>query len=476
MRGRYLSDRLLVATVSAALVFQAVGPMHAAFPGANGKILFVGPFSESLMTVNADGSNPSPIPGTLGYMHASWSPNGQRIVFSDGSIHVLNADGTGLTPLAGAVGYEPSWSPDGTKIVWQRECDIWVMNADGTGQRNLTQTPGSCAPLTAQEFHPKWSPDGTKISFETYRTGDLEIFAMNPDGGGATNLTNSGGADYMADWSPDSTRIVFRSDRDGGPTPGEIYVMDANGLNQTNLSLTPSAYDQAPVWSPDGTRIAFVSTRDGTYDIYTMNSDGSDVRFVLKTSTIDSIDWQPILTVGDTDGDGVPDAKDNCPVDANSNQTNTDGDPQGDACDTDDDNDGFLDGSDNCPLVAGTNGGCPASFKFSGFFRPIDNVPVVNTVRAGSAIPVKFSLSGNQGLNIFAPDSPASQAVACASGAPTAAIEITVAAGGSSLTYDAATDQYKYVWSTSRAWRGTCRRLLVRLRDGSTHEALFRFR
>lgn len=475
MHRRCWSDRLLVATVGAVLVLQARGPIHAAFPGASGKILFSDNASGSLTTVNV-GSNPSSIPNTLGYAHASWSPNGQRIVFSIGAIYVMNADGTGQTPLAGAVGYEPSWSPDGTKIVWQRECDIWVMNADGTGQRNLTQTPGNCSPLTAQEFHPKWSPNGAKISFETYRTGNLEIFTMNPDGSGATNLTNSSGADYMADWSPDGTRIVFRSDRDGGATPGEIYVMDANGLNQTNLSRAPFSYEQAPVWSPDGARIAFVSTRGGSYDIYTMNPDGSDVRLVLRTFTTEYIDWQPIASRSDTDGDGVLDEADNCPFDANSNQVNTDGDPQGDACDPDDDNDGFLDGSDKCPLVAGTNEGCPASFNFSGFFPPVDNVPVVNTVRAGRSIPVKFSLSGNQGLAIFAPHSPASQTVACVGGAPTGAAAATGAAGGSALTYDAATDQYTYVWKTDRAWSGTCRRLLVTLSDGSTHEALFRFK
>jgi hypothetical protein len=57
------------------------------------------------------------------------------------------------------------------------------------------------------------------------------------------------------------------------------------------------------------------------------------------------------LTV-DRDGDGVPNASDNCVGTPNSNQINTDGDSAGDACDVDDDNDDVLDGNDNCPLAA----------------------------------------------------------------------------------------------------------------------------
>lgn len=54
----------------------------------------------------------------------------------------------------------------------------------------------------------------------------------------------------------------------------------------------------------------------------------------------------------DSDGDGIPDDTDNCPAVANPNQTNTDGDSMGDACDPDDDSDGIFDIEDNCDAVA----------------------------------------------------------------------------------------------------------------------------
>ncbi|MGH2722087.1 MAG: PxKF domain-containing protein [Actinomycetota bacterium] len=113
-------------------------------------------------------------------------------------------------------------------------------------------------------------------------------------------------------------------------------------------------------------------------------------------------------------------------------------------------------------------------FDWLGFLRPIDNLPVVNVVKAGSAVPVKFSLGGNQGLGIFIPGSPSSQKVACDTGSPQDAIETTVTAGGSTLSYDAATDQYTYVWKTDKAWASSCRMLTVTLLDGTTHQAAFK--
>jgi CSLREA domain-containing protein len=115
-------------------------------------------------------------------------------------------------------------------------------------------------------------------------------------------------------------------------------------------------------------------------------------------------------------------------------------------------------------------------YAWNGFFQPVDNLPTVNTVNAGSAIPVKFSLGGDLGLNIFASGYPASQKVSCGSGGSGSdPIEETVTTGGSSLQYDPGTQTYTYVWKTDKAWAGTCRQLIVRLNDGVDHIALFQF-
>ena len=91
-------------------------------------------------------------------------------------------------------------------------------------------------------------------------------------------------------------------------------------------------------------------------------------------------------------------------------------------------------------------------------------------------MPVKFSLGGNYGLNIFASGSPASQQVACGSGAPIDDVEQTVTAGGSSLQYDATSDVYTYVWKTEKGWAGSCRQLVIQFTDGSMAYAYFKFK
>jgi CSLREA domain-containing protein len=115
-------------------------------------------------------------------------------------------------------------------------------------------------------------------------------------------------------------------------------------------------------------------------------------------------------------------------------------------------------------------------YNFSGFFPPVDNPPTFNVVNAGARIPVKFSLSGNQGLNIFASGYPRSEPIACPPSASLAVIEQTLRSGGSSLSYDATTDTYNYKWKTESGWAGTCRQLILRLNDGTDHIANFMFR
>jgi uncharacterized repeat protein (TIGR01451 family) len=115
-------------------------------------------------------------------------------------------------------------------------------------------------------------------------------------------------------------------------------------------------------------------------------------------------------------------------------------------------------------------------YNFTGFFSPVGNPPVLNIVNAGRSIPVKFSLSGNKGLSIFYAGYPVSGTIACDASAPPNVVDETGTAGNSSLSYDASSDQYVYTWKTESSWAGTCRQLIVKLNDGSTHVANFKFR
>lgn len=143
---------------------------------------------------------------------------------------------------------------------------------------------------------------------------------------------------------------------------------------------------------------------------------------------------------------------------------------------------GFVDGSETADYqivvlsshASVWNLGTSANYPFAGFYRPVNNAPIVNTVKAGRSIPVKFGLGGDEGLGVLAAGSPSSRRVACPNGG-TDELESTAAESEAGLHYDALTGVYTYVWKTSSAWAGTCRELTVALDDGTTHTALFGF-
>jgi len=111
-----------------------------------------------------------------------------------------------------------------------------------------------------------------KIACSTGLLNGNEIFTMNPDGSNLTNITNSPMVgDDQPSWSPDGNKIAFVNFSGGN---FDIYTMNVDGSDQTRLT-TYSGNDEIPSWSPDGTKIIFNSNRTGGGDVYVMNSDGT---------------------------------------------------------------------------------------------------------------------------------------------------------------------------------------------------------
>jgi len=120
-------------------------------------------------------------------------------------------------------------------------------------------------------------------------------------------------------------------------------------------------------------------------------------------------------------------------------------------------------------------------YDFGGFLPPVENPGidgnVINVAKAGRAIPVKFSLNGDQGLDIFEPGYPKSVEFFCnGESDPNAIIVGTDTAGGSILSYDSIEGEYVYVWKTEKKWAEQCRQLVVRLNDGKSYYANFQFK
>jgi hypothetical protein len=92
-------------------------------------------------------------------------------------------------------------------------------------------------------------------------------------------------------------------------------------------------------------------------------------------------------------------------------------------------------------------------WTFAGFLPPVDNGAVINSVKAGQSVPVKFQLGGDRGLDILATGSPTSARITCASGEPVDPIEETVTASASGLHYDAVSQTYTYVWKSEKGWK-----------------------
>jgi Tol biopolymer transport system component len=132
------------------------------------------------------------------------------------------------------------------------DLEIYAVNSDGTGLTNLTKSLGA-------DDSPAWSPDGSKLAFRSYRDGNWEIYVMNADGTGPTRLTTDPTDDEQPVWSPDGSRIAFVSWRSGA---SEVYVMGADGSGQTRLTWWPGGGPEHPTWSADGSKVAFESWGD----------------------------------------------------------------------------------------------------------------------------------------------------------------------------------------------------------------------
>ena len=300
----------LILLVASACALAVPASASAAFPGADGPILF-----------DHDGGILSAPQHTISHGGYDWgatgSPDGSKIAYVvNRDIYVMNADGTAKRQLTtdGAYNSDPSFSPDGKKVVFAGGADggselYAVPTAGGTPTR-LTFTPDH------DEHNPAYSPDGTRIAYD--RTGCEQshgggscVYVMPAAGGAGVNLTPEDalaecpnqpgyyfdGATREPSWSPDGSKIAF-----SGPLictissiGSDVWVMNADGSGKVDLTRDDATNDRDPQFSPTGSSIAFLSDRDNTQRIYRMGAAGGGITAVSDASGFRDAnpDWMP---------------------------------------------------------------------------------------------------------------------------------------------------------------------------------------
>lgn len=158
--------------------------------------------------------------------------------------------------------------------------DLWIMNSDGSGLTQLTDTP-------IDERCPSISADGKRIA---YSTNDGKLWTVNVDGTGANEITlRENGIHTHPSWSPDGKSIVFTAFSKTGIDDSDIWIVDSDGKNPRRLTLQ-NEIQINPAWSSDGKSIIYSSTvysqsYEILHDLWLIRPDGQGEKMLLANHT-----------------------------------------------------------------------------------------------------------------------------------------------------------------------------------------------
>ncbi len=195
--------------------------------------------------------------------------------------------------LSHSANYDPSLAPDGKRMVYisviDRKEQLFIMNVDGTGSTQLTRDD-------ANHQDPAWSPDGKKIAF-VYVKDNLEVISLvNSDGSGMEHVTPPSVRAIHPDWSPDGSKLAYCTDDDlAPPRKNDSDILALDMATRRITTLITGGVNTYPAWSPDGKHIAFRRMVDElNSEVFVANADGTGARNLTNHPAFDGWPaWSP---------------------------------------------------------------------------------------------------------------------------------------------------------------------------------------
>lgn len=161
--------------------------------------------------------------------------------------------------------------------------EIWMMDYDGQGQSQVTKLGGVA-------LSPRLSPDSSRIAFTYLGKNGVELAMYSLELGKMVTFPHFGGTTQTAAWAPDGTKLAFSSSMRGD---SEVFIADASGANPRRVTANRGG-NMSPVFNPKtGSQVAFVSGRTGLPQVYTMEADGTNLQRMTTTGYAVSPSWSP---------------------------------------------------------------------------------------------------------------------------------------------------------------------------------------
>lgn len=238
---------------------------------------------DQLWIISADGTGERQLKTREGYAGAQWAPDGKSVLYyvtaGDSSrVYEIWPDSAGERFIGAFPGRAPQFSPARDKVVY--DVGPWTAShlvlADGQGRRPRQVTDDSVVVWLGV-----WSPNARQIAYTVSKKSGMSVWVMNADGTRqrqVTRLTPEEGRAQMPAWSPDSHHLAFQSNAASPKGKSTLWLVDLRTTGAMEIAAHKATYlDETPSWFSDGRRIAFQSNRSGRMEIWTMNSDGTEL-------------------------------------------------------------------------------------------------------------------------------------------------------------------------------------------------------